>query len=110
MNNSDTSRQSQLHDLAMLKARLEIAEAEHKVQEANLRMLAAKEHLEEATAERLSSQMLNLPHRVLPLKIYNDGVEWIAMYTCPEGEPLVGRGDNPQLALANFDHQWLGLR
>ena len=100
-NDSDSSRQ--LHRLRVVKAQVELTEASVKVQ-------IAKEHLEESKHNRLSAQMLNLPHRTLPLKIYNDGLTWIAAYECPEGEPLVGRGDSPQLALCDFDQHWLGLK
>ncbi len=103
MNDSDSSRRDQLHRLEVAKAQVELTEASVKVQ-------IAKERLEEAKQDKLSSQMLNLPHRTLPLKIYNDGVSWVVVYVCPEGEPLVGRADTPQLALIDFDHQWLGLK
>lgn len=93
----------QLHHLRVAKAQVELTEASVRVQ-------IAKERLEESKHNKLSSQMLNLPHRALPLKIYNDGLTWIAVYECPEGEPLVGRGDSPQLALCDFDQHWLGLK
>jgi hypothetical protein len=103
MFDSDSSRRDQLHHLKVAKAQVELTEASVKAQIAEM-------HLMEAEHKRLSAQLLNLPHRALPLKIYNDGVSWVAVYTCPEGEPLVGRGDNPQLALCDFDQQWLGLK
>lgn len=103
MNDSDSSLRDQLHALRVGKAQAELTEASVKVQ-------IARERLEEAKHEKLSSQMLNLPHRTLPLKIYNDGLTWIAEYVCPEGEPLVGRGETPQLALCDFDQHWLGLK
>ncbi len=102
-NDMEPSPHDQLHRLEVAKAQVALTEASVKVQ-------IAKERLEEAKQDKLSSQMMNLPHRTLPLKIYNDGVSWVAVYVCSEGEPLVGRADTPQLALADFDHQWLGLK
>jgi len=102
-NDSESFHRDQLHHLRVAKAQVELTEASVRVQ-------IAKERLEEAKHNKLSSQMQNLPHRALPLKVYNDGLIWIAAYECPEGEPLVGRGDSPQLALCDFDQHWLGLK
>jgi len=99
----DSSHQDQLNRLALAKAQVELTEASLKVQ-------IAKERLKEAEQEHISSRMLNLPHRALPIKIYNDGLVWVAKYECVEGEPVVGRGESPQLALIDFDHHWLGLK
>ena len=95
-----------LHTLQNLR----VQKAQAELTEAVVRVQIAKEQLEESKHNNLSAQVQVLPHRSLPIKIYNDGLTWIAEYKCPEGEPLVGRGDTPQLALVNFDHQWLGMR
>jgi hypothetical protein len=87
-----------------------VAKAQVELTEASVKVQIAKENLEEAKHDKHASQMMNLPHRTLPIKIYNDGLAWIAAYECPEGEPLVGRGDNPRSALNDFDEQWLGLK
>ena len=102
-NESESSHRDQLHRLRVAKAQMELTEASVRVQ-------IAEEILEEAKHDKLASQMMNLPHRAVLLKIYNDGLSWIAMYECHEGEPLVGRGDSPQLALYDFDQHWLGMK
>ena len=102
-NGSDSFHHNQLHRLRVAKAQMELTEASVRVQ-------IAEEILEEAKHDKLASQMMNLPHRAVLLKIYNDGLTWIAMYECHEGAPLVGRGDSPQLAACDFDQQWLGLK
>jgi hypothetical protein len=89
---------------------LRVAKAQEELMEAGIRVQIAQEKLEEAKHDKVASQMTLLPHRALPLKIYNDGLTWIAIYECPEGEPLVGRGDSPQRALTDFDAQWLGMK
>lgn len=102
-NDSDSSVRAQINYLRVGKAQEELAESALKVQ-------IAQERLLEASYNKLAAQLLTLPHRSLPLKIYNDGLSWIAIYECPEGEPLVGRGDSPQLALCDFDKHWLGMK
>lgn len=51
-----------------------------------------------------------LPHRTYGVSLSNDGVSWIAKMQLDEGSVLVGRGDNPQAALMDFDEQWLGTK
>ena len=102
-NETASSHRDQLHRLRVAKAQVELTEASVRVQ-------IAKENLEEAKHDKFASQVMNRPHRALPLKIYNDGLTWIAVYECPEGEPLVGRGDSPRFALNDFDEQWLGMK
>jgi hypothetical protein len=87
-----------------------VVKAQVELEEASVKVRIAQEHLEEAKHDKLASQLMSLPHRTLHLKIYNDGLTWIAAYECPEGEPLVGRGDSPQRALTDFDAQWLGMK
>lgn len=89
---------------------LRVAKAQAESMEASIKVQIAQEHLEEARHDRLASQLMILPHQRMHLQVYNDGLSWIAAYICPEGEPLVGRGDTPQLALTDFDQQWLGLK
>jgi hypothetical protein len=85
------------------KAQMELAEVHARVQIAHEQLAAAKH-------ETLACARLLLPHRRFHIPVYNDGVSWIAEFKCPEGEPLVGRGDSPALALNDFDEQWLGLK
>lgn len=86
---------SSINDLAT-SLRLEREIAESKLEQANTRLLTA--------------QMANLPHRTYIPTLKHDGVEWVAIAEFYEGIKLVGRGDCPQAALADFDNQWLGIK
>lgn len=64
-----------------------------------------------AEANLIIAQNHNRPHRIFGPTLRHDGLEWICSYGMDDdGKPLlVGRGENPNDALTDFDFKWLGI-
>lgn len=75
----------------------------------DLKRQIAEQELLKAKYEVLVSQRNLLPHRYLGVTLNHDGVSWVVTFGHGESM-LVGRGENPQAALTDFDSQWIGMK
>jgi len=108
-----TAEHGQLSRLSNILSALIDAHPESLVQ------VAATLATERQIAEhRLRTEQLNVlmmqrsaaPHQTYTPALYNDGIHWIAEGGMSQGPSLIGRGNCPAAALADYDEQWLGLK
>ena len=75
-----------------------------------LKLQLENQRIKTEEALTYNAQAQNLPHRIYPVGIKFDGLEWIAFFHFNDGGLLVGRGPCPASAFNDFDEKWLGIK